>query len=120
MFVIVTRNHNRYEMTLNFINEINKIQYLNKRIVVVDDGSNDNSGNQLLEYFEDQIDVIFLKKYVEYCIALNYGIKFAIKKYDVDYFFIVNNDTKNFSPNFFKKALDKYTGNVVYLDIRFR
>ena len=44
LFVIITRNHNRYLLTCEFIESIEKIYYENKKIIIVDDGSTDNSG----------------------------------------------------------------------------
>ena len=96
LFTIVTRNHNRYLLTKTFIEEVEKIQYDNKNIIVVDDGSTDGSGKKIKNEFKKRVKVIFLDKYVEYCIGLNAGIRFAIKNYNTDYFFIVNNDTRNF------------------------
>lgn len=103
-YVIIARNHNRYEMTKEFICSIQRIDYSNKRIIIVDDGSKDDSGIKLKEEFKNDIDVIFTNRYIEYCKALNFGIRHAIKTGDADYFFIVNNDTKNFSPDYFNAA----------------
>jgi len=111
LFVIITRNHNRYLLTRNFIESIEKINYKNKIIVIVDDGSTDDSGIRIKEEYKERVEVIFTKKYVEYCKGLNFGIRYAIQNFNPDFFFIVNNDTKNFSENYFDVALNSFIEN---------
>jgi GT2 family glycosyltransferase len=91
-------------MTKEFISSIQKIDYSNKRLIIVDDGSKDNSGIKLKQEFKHEIEVIFTNRYIEYCKAFNFGIRHAINTGDADYFFIINNDTKNFSSDYFKVA----------------
>ena len=75
LFVIITRNHNRYLLTCEFIESIEKIYYENKKIIIVDDGSTDNSGARIKKKYKERVEVIFTNKYIEYCKGLNFGIR---------------------------------------------
>ena len=108
LFTVVTRNHNRYNLTKTFIEEIENIDYPNKNILIIDDGSTDGSGERIQKEFKDRVRVIFSKKYVEYCKGLNIGIRYALENFSTDYFFIINNDTRNFSKNYFYKSLEYF------------
>jgi GT2 family glycosyltransferase len=111
LFVIITRNHNRYLLTCEFIESIEKISYKNKKIIIVDDGSTDDSGTRIKKEYKERVEVIFTKKYVEYCKGLNFGIRYAIQNFNPDFFFLINNDTKNFSENYFDVALNSFIEN---------
>ena len=59
LFTIVTRNHNRYLLTKTFIEEVEKIQYDNKNIIVVDDGSTDGSVKKLKMNLRKELKLYF-------------------------------------------------------------
>lgn len=112
---VVMRNHNAYELTSKCLKSILKCSYKNLEIIVVDDGSSDRSGEKILEKFP-QIILLQSKKYIEYCKGLNMGIRYSLSK-KADFVFIVNNDTENFSENYFEALLsgfenDKSVGMV--------
>lgn len=106
LFCIIIRNHNSYDLSKECLDSILQFQYKNFKVIVVDDGSNDDSDQKLLLEFPS---IIMLKtgKYLEFCKAFNVGIRHAIKL-NSDFIFIINNDTKNFSKNYLDVALDVF------------
>lgn len=102
--VSVMRNRNRFTLTSDCIASIQKIDYPNSEIIIVDDNSSDGSG-KLLQSENPYINVIFSKEYLEYCKGLNIGINSALEN-EADFVFVLNNDTINFSKNYFRRALE--------------
>jgi GT2 family glycosyltransferase len=103
-YIVIARHHNTFTMTCQFIDEINKIDYENKEILIVDDGSTDKSGLMIKNKYSNDVTVIHSKEYLKYCKGFNYGIRYALNNSSADYFFIVNNDTRNFSKDYFTVA----------------
>jgi len=93
-------------MTDSFIKEIRKIDYPNYRIHIIDDGSNDGSDERLRAKHPD-IGITRTFKYIEYCKALNIGIRFALIC-NAEYVFLVNNDTRNFSKNYLTEMTNAF------------
>lgn len=102
LFYILLRNHNRVNLTKNAIKSLLKQRYKNYKILIIDDGSKDNSIDSL-KLLSNRILILRTKKYLEYCKSFNLGIKKAIKA-KAKYIFIVNNDTAKFSLNYLEKA----------------
>ncbi len=73
-----------------FFESLYKTSYSNYKTVVVDDKSDDGS----LEYIKSMgADAIELKRNINHFSRQNnIGIKYAVKKYDPDYFILLNND----------------------------
>ena len=117
---VVMRNHNAYGLTKTCLLSLLDCSYRNLNIVVIDDGSKDGSGERLAVDFPE-IVVITSIQYVEYCKGLNLGIRYALKN-DADFVFVVNNDTDNFSNNYFESLLAGFSsvqnvglvGSLVY------
>lgn len=83
----------------------------NVQLILVDDGSTDNSGNILWKYYEEFPDniVVLSKKNGGQASARNYGLKYACGKYvnflDSDDYF--SNNTLEVVYNFFEKYYDR-------------
>ena len=79
---IVTANYNNGHFIKEFINSINKSTVLPQELIIVDDGSSDNS-LKVLEEFSDlrYLKVINLGTNRGFCNALNEGIKVASGRY---------------------------------------
>lgn len=106
---IVMRNHNKFCLTHESLISLNKLTYPNYRILVVDDGSIDDSPDKIVKNFPG-IKLIRTGKYLEYCKSLNFGIRYALKD-GAQYVFLVNNDTKDFSPNYFEEIIQAFRDN---------
>lgn len=109
LIYIILRNHNSFDLTDNCISSLLGISYSNFKICLVDDGSKDNSGKLIDDKYES-VEVLFSKKYIEYCKGLNLGAKHALAN-NADYIFFVNNDTNNFSINILEEMLSLFINN---------
>lgn len=99
---IVILNWNNYSDTSKCINSLLNITDDSFRIIVVDNASNDNSGDKLKKEFPDLVH-LQTEKNLGYAGGMNLGINYAIKN-SADYILISNNDMiyteKFFNPLF--------------------
>ena len=84
---ILTLNWNN---TINLLKSIKKIDYPNYKIVVIDNGSTDDSVKVIKEEFAD-VKIIENKKNLGYCEGYNVGIRYALFN-KADYIIVTNND----------------------------
>ena len=89
---IVILNWNGKILTSRCIKSIKRINYSNYKIVVVDNGSTDDSPSYIAKKFPD---VLLLKnrKNLGFAGGMNIGIKHSIEVLSSDYILILNNDT---------------------------
>ena len=90
---IILLNYNGYKDTLEAIKSLEKINYNDFKIVVVDNNSTDNSFNILKEEIKDKHYLIQSGKNNGFAFGNNVGIKFALEK-GADYVLLINNDTE--------------------------
>ena len=88
---IVILNWNGKEDTCECIESVQKIKYLNHEIVVVDNGSSDNSVETFKQRYP-QVKVLETGENLGYSGGNNIGIEYALDQ-DADFIFILNNDT---------------------------
>lgn len=88
---IVLVNWNGLEDTLECLRSLNEISYKNYKIVVVDNGSNNNQADVIKKKFP-YIELIKNKRNEGFVVANNQGIKLALKN-GADYILLLNNDT---------------------------
>lgn len=88
---IIIVNWNGFEDTSECLQSIKKIDYPNYEIIVVDNGSRDNSAERIKEEFPHVI-LIKNKTNLGFAEGNNVGIRYALSS-SVDYLFILNNDT---------------------------
>jgi hypothetical protein len=88
---IVTVNWNQPLVTLKCIKSIRNTQIEGSNIVIVDNGSEDNSVELFYDTFHD-IHVLENKENLGFSGGFNTGIKYALSK-GAEYVFMVNNDT---------------------------
>lgn len=89
--VIIVLNYNGYEDTLECIQSVNKINYYNYKIIIVDNGSTDFSVDKLLSLKSENTEVILNSDNLGYAAGNNIGIKAAIAE-GADYICVLNND----------------------------
>lgn len=88
---IILVNWDGLDDTLECLASLNKIDYKNYRIMVVDNGSKNNQANIIKERFP-KIELIKNKENKGFVIANNQGIEQALKN-NTDYILLLNNDT---------------------------
>ena len=105
---IVILNYNDYKTTRIMLDNIKGYKSLD-HIVVVDNNSPDSSYELLKEYQSNKIDVIKSDENKGYSSGNNYGCKYLIDNYDVDYIIISNPDISvdNDVIDKLKKTLDE-------------
>jgi len=88
---IIILNWNGLNDTLECLESLMLIDYLNYRVIVVDNGSKNNEAGTIKKKFP-QIGLIENKVNRGFVIANNQGIREALKN-NADYIFLLNNDT---------------------------
>jgi GT2 family glycosyltransferase len=88
---IVIVNWNSFDVTQNCLASLRSIDYPNYKIIVVDNGSNDSSGDKLKSEFPE---IILLKneENLGFTGGNNTGIEFALNN-DLELVMLLNNDT---------------------------
>ncbi len=87
----IVLNWNNYEDTKNCILSLEKSGLTNGRIILVDNGSTDESNVRLRSYFGQRILIIQNIENKGFAAGINVGINVAYKQ-NYEYFLLVNND----------------------------
>ncbi len=90
---IIILNWNGYAVTRDCLLSLQQICYPCFNIIIVDNGSTDNSVEKLSKEF-NQIDYYPLDKNFGFTGGNNKGIVYVLNKYNPDYFLLLNNDTE--------------------------
>src|SRR4051812_48555304 len=93
---IVLLNWNGWQDTLECMRSLYRMEYQNWHIVVVDNGSSNDSVERLKEIFPE-VSIMETKKNLGFAAGNNVGIRDALAN-KADYVFVLNNDT-TVSPN---------------------
>jgi GT2 family glycosyltransferase len=93
---IVLLNWNGWQDTLECMRSLYRMEYQNWHIVVVDNGSSNDSVERLKEIFPE-VSIMETKKNLGFAAGNNVGIRDALAN-KADYVFVLNNDTTVF-PN---------------------
>ena len=88
---IIILNWNGKDDTIECIRSLRKINYDNYKIVIVDNGSEDDSVFEIRKNFS-KIKIIENKKNLGFAGGNNVGIKYAVEN-EADYILLINNDT---------------------------
>lgn len=106
---IVILNWNGYEDTRGCLVSLQKIDYPNYEIIVIDNGSTDGSP-EMIESDFPEIKLIRNKENLGFERANNVGIREALKE-DAAYVSLLNNDTI-VAPNFLSELVKAFEGDV--------
>ena len=98
---------NGTSLTEKCLESIYKSRYNNLSIYIGDNFSDDLEVLLLSEKFPDA-NIYIYKKRLSYCETFNYLAEKAIED-GCEYIFVVNNDTKDFSINFFEEAIFSFS-----------
>lgn len=91
LIYIILVNYKSTEDTIECINSLQKVTYKNFKIVVIENGSQDDSYERLLELFPQNI-IIKSNENLGFAGGNNIGIDYALKN-DGEYILLLNNDT---------------------------
>ena len=91
---IVLLNWNGAQDTLECIRSLEAMEYRNWHAIIVDNGSTDNSIEQIRQIYP-KVPIIETGKNLGFAAGNNVGIRFALKM-GADYIFVLNNDTTVF------------------------
>lgn len=92
---IVIVNWNGADMLQGCLNTVKRQSYTDIRVIIVDNGSTDNSV-ELLQMYYPEFELIVLPKNTGFATGNNVGIRKALEYPDVEYIFTLNNDTELF------------------------
>jgi len=93
---IIVLNWNGWHDTIECLGSLAKIDYPNYQIIVVDNGSTDNSVPRIKQWASDSLPgmkLIELKENLGYAKGNNEGIRYAAKDKGIEFILILNNDT---------------------------
>ncbi|MEA3254643.1 MAG: glycosyltransferase family 2 protein [Candidatus Altiarchaeota archaeon] len=105
---IVILNWNGWEDTLECLKSLHQTTYPNYDIIVVDNGSTDNSP-KILRRIYSGIDLIENKENIGFGEGNNVGINYALNR-GADYILLLNNDT-TVDPKFLSELVEAAEGN---------
>lgn len=100
---VVILNWNGYDDTASCIESFTDVQYDNRFVVVVDNGSSDGSGERLAEEYPE-CTVLFNEENLGFSGGCNVGIEHCLEK-GADYVLLLNNDIE-VSPDFLKPLVE--------------
>ncbi len=101
---------------------LKNIKYKNYQIVIVDNGSNDNTGEELKRKYKKikNICIIINKENLGFAKGNNIGFKFIKDNLKTDFIVMINSDTVIYQNNFCEKLIEiynKYKFDVCGIDI---
>jgi len=100
-------NWNAKDLARDCIKSLNKITYPNANIILIDNGSTDNSVEEIKNEFP-KIEIISIGKNLGYAAGNNYG--FVNTKKESDFTIFINNDTV-VSPDFIEPLINGFDNN---------
>lgn len=100
---IIILNWNSYEVTRDCLLSLRKLNYSNREIVLVDNGSVDRSGERLAREFPE-VRLIRNQENLGFTGGNNAGMRFALSL-GSEYFLLLNNDTLA-APDFLTKLIE--------------
>lgn len=89
--ILIVLNYNDFGTTEEFLKRTRNFKIIDK-IIIVDNCSTDDSFEKLSTYADENIDVIKTDENKGYANGNNYGIRYAVEKYNPKYFIISNPD----------------------------
>jgi len=90
---IVILNWNGWKDTVNCLRSLRKLKYPNYHIVLIDNGSTDDSIKEITPYLNTNVHFICNKDNLGFARASNQGIHYAINEMGAEYVWLLNNDT---------------------------
>lgn len=107
---VIILNYNGYEDTLECVKSVEKSDYPNVKIVVIDNASQNDSYNVLRKSLNPNVVLMKTEKNIGYAGGNNIGIKYAMDD-GADYICVLNNDTI-VKEDIFTKCLEELKRDV--------
>lgn len=109
IFCFVILHYKNLEETIKCVSSI-KDNYLNYNIVIVDNASNDGTGEILCQMYKDYstINVLIQEEAKGFSYGNNLGIEFAKQNFDPDFLIICNNDVQFVDQDLYLKICQIY------------
>lgn len=111
---IVVLNYLNYKDTIECVESAMHQNYPILKIVIVDNGSDNQSVIEIRKYFRSnkKIKIIHLVENIGFAKGNNVGIHYARDKVGADFVLVVNNDTKFIDANYISALLESYDKKV--------
>lgn len=111
--VAVILNYKTWDETIECVDSLLKLDYENHQIVIVENGSDNDSYKRLFQKYSENKKVYLIKSDTNRGFARgnNLGIRFA-KKLNADFIYIANSDTIAVCKNLYKEITDGYKEGI--------
>lgn len=110
MIGFIILHYNVFDETKNCVESILKNIKNSKKIIIVDNGSSNNSAKELEKYYKEnsEVEIIETNKNLGFANGNNFGYAYAKKKYDMDFCVVMNNDMEILQEDFVDKIYNFY------------
>lgn len=117
---VVILNYLNYTDTIECVESVRKDNYKNKRIIIVDNCSHNESFDVLVEKYKNDEEIFVLKTEdnLGFAKGNNIGIKFAREKWNCDFILLLNNDTVCNNRNLITELINAYELNIAIIGPR--
>lgn len=114
---IVILNYLNYQDTIECLNSIEQLAYPLCGIVIVDNGSTNESCAKIKEQIKNRKDINLIKngRNLGFAKGNNVGIRYARKKLNAEFVLVINNDTVFIQHEYIDRMLEKYENNVAIM-----
>ena len=110
MFCYIILHYKVYDETVSCVKSIQESNCNQKKIIIIDNFSNNGTGEQLQEFYKDdeEIDVLINDKNLGFARGNNVAYQYSKFKYKPDFIVIMNNDVEIETNNFEEKVSEIY------------
>lgn len=110
MVCFIILHYNVYEETIKCVDSILHNIMEDKKIIIVDNCSSNNSFEKLLEYYNGNtnVDILKTESNLGFANGNNFGYHYAKKNYEFDFCIVMNNDMEILQKDFITKIYEKY------------
>ena len=117
MFCYIILHYKVYDETVSCVKSIQESNCNQKKIIIIDNFSNNGTGEQLQEFYKDdeEIDVLINDKNLGFARGNNVAYQYSKFKYKPDFIVIMNNDVEIETNNFEEKVSEIYEREKFHL-----
>lgn len=112
--VAVILNYKTWQDTVECVDSLLNMNYSNHEIIIVDNGSGNESLDELMNYYGNRqsVHVIATDINLGFARGNNLGIKMAVKELNADFVYVANSDTINTTNELYKQVINNYFPGV--------